>query len=358
MAEGLAERFDLTILARRIEGGVEISQPPRVPLKVTVGPASRVRFARMVARHLAEHRGELDRVIVQGYALAALAANVAGRRFGIPTYMLVCSPVEAYYRCRRVHAEPGKPFRRHELLGLEALARMNARVGQRTLVLSRHLGDVVRSHGGSLPIDVVPIYGVNTEIFTPAEEPKAAVRARLGLPREGALIFFSSRIAPEKDAETLLSAVRRLRDEGRDVRLLHRSGGYRGFLRDAARFGLESSVIAGDAVHPHRELANLYRACDLCVQASREEGLGFSPLEALACGVPVVATAVGGLVETIRPDTGWSFPVGDAEALAASIREALDHPREGAKRAAAGRELVKASFDRRVVFDRLERILQ
>jgi hypothetical protein len=103
LVEGLAERFDLTILARKIEGGVEISQPPSVPVNMTVGPASRLGFARMVARHLVERRGEIDRVIVQGYAMAALAANLTGGKLGIPTYMLVCSPVEAYYRCRREH---------------------------------------------------------------------------------------------------------------------------------------------------------------------------------------------------------------------------------------------------------------
>jgi glycosyltransferase involved in cell wall biosynthesis len=118
-------------------------------------------------------------------------------------------------------------------------------------------------------------------------------------------------------------------------------------------------VVATDAVHPHRGLADDYRASDLCVQASREEGLGFSPLEALACGVPVVAAAVGGLRETIaHGETGWSYTAGDAPALAACIREALDNSSEAARRAARGRELVRERYERGAVFARLEEVIE
>jgi glycosyltransferase involved in cell wall biosynthesis len=90
------------------------------------------------------------------------------------------------------------------------------------------------------------------------------------------------------------------------------------------------------------------------VQASREEGLGFSPLEALACGVPVVAASVGGLRDTIRDgDTGWSYPVGDADALARALRETLDDPVEARRRAMRGREMVCATYERSLVFDAL-----
>jgi glycosyltransferase involved in cell wall biosynthesis len=357
LVEGLGERFELSVLARRIDGGVEVSQTPTAGVRLTVGPASRAGFARMAFDEV--RRGRYDFVIVQGYAAAALAANVAGRAVGTPVMMLACSPVERYYECRREHAEEGKPFRRAELAALGALARVNARVGQQYLVLSEHLAGVVRAHGTRRPVEVVPVYGVDTQIFSPASGSKGALRERLGLPRTGQLVFFSSRIAPEKDAETLLAAVRLLRDRGRDVRVLHRSGGHRAFLAAARAFGVEGRVIATDAVHPHGQLADDYRASDLCVQASREEGLGFSPLEALACGVPVVAASVGGLRETIVDGrTGWSYPAGDAAALARAMDEALGDPAEAKRRARAGREMVVARYDRRVVFGRLEEVVR
>jgi len=244
------------------------------------------------------------------------------------------------------------------LFALGVLARANARVGQKYLVLSQYLAEVVRRHGTRRGIEVVPVYGVDTEIFSPATESKRVLKERLGLPPCGSLIFFSSRIAPEKDAETLLIAVRALLDKGHDLRLLHRSGGYREFLRDAARFGVAQRVIATDAVHPHAQLPDDYRASDLCVQASREEGLGFSPLEALACGVPVVAARVGGLRETIIDgETGWSYPAGDAVALARCIEEALSETEEATRRTAAGRAMVCAHYERRAVFAKFAAIV-
>ncbi len=358
LVDGLSTFCDVTILARRIEGGVEISQSPNVPVEVVLGGPSRARFACFVFGYLLSRRATFDFVLVQGYAAAALAANAASRLGGTPTAMLVCSPLEAYYRTRRITPAPGKAFRRRGLWSLHAAARLNALLGRQYIVLSEYLADVVRGHRTRAQIAVIPVYGVDPTVFRLPDASRAVLRARLGLPETGALIFFSSRVAPEKDSATLVSAFRRLLDAGRDVRLLHRSGGYRQFLREAARFGVEARVIATDAVHPHRELPLNYGACDLCVQASREEGLGYSPLEALACGVPVVAAAVGGLRETIVDGrTGWSYPPGDAAALATCIADALDHPDEAARRAAAGRDLVVSKYDARLAFARLAQLM-
>jgi glycosyltransferase involved in cell wall biosynthesis len=357
LVEGLAQRFDLSIVARRIEGGVEISQTPQTAIPILIGPPSRFAFARFVWRHLRKHRNELNLVLVQGYGLAALVANLAGRLNRIPTAMIVCSPVEAYYRCRRENPVGGKNFRRRELFMLTALARVNAIVGRQYVVLSHFLATVVKQHGGRAPVSVIPVYGVDSSLFTPPVESKMSLRERLGLPTAGSLIFFSSRVAPEKDCETLLAAFRSLLDEGRDLWLLHRSGGYQTFIAEAEKFGVRERVIATDAVHPHRQLPLDYQASDLCIQASREEGLGFSPLEALACEVPVVATAVGGLQETIVDgETGWSCPVGDSQAMARCIAQVLDDRDEADRRAAAGREMVCARYERDVVFEQLERM--
>ena len=359
LVEALAERTSLRILARRMPAGREISQPTSQPIAVEIGPAGHAAFGAFVARRLAALRQQTDVIIAQGYGPTAACANLVGRLTGRRVLMLVCSPVEAYYRCRRTSGG-GRPYRPFEYAAIRIFSVVNAWLGGGYIVLSPYLASVVRAHGARTPIDVIPVYGVDRHIFRPSGESKRAVRERLGLPLEGDVVFFSSRVAPEKDAETVLHALKVLADGGRPVRLLHLSGGYREFASLAASLGLDAHVIARDAVAPFAELADYYRASDVCVQASREEGLGFSPLEALACGVPVVASAVGGLNDTIKEgETGWQVPVGDAQALARAIRDILSNPEEAARRTLAGAQRVDLAYERRVVFDALtERLLR
>lgn len=355
MANGLAERADLTILGRNAQ---LINHQPTAPLRIKTSPRTRAGFARYILQHLLQTRGEYDRVIVQGYGLAALAANLACRWIGVPAYMLVCSPIEAYYLCREKYTQPDKPFRKLELASLYIVARMNALVGQHYIALSEHLEQVIRKHRRGVSVFVVPVYGVDTGIFSPSVQQKEHIRADLGLPKEGELIFFSSRIAPEKDSQTLLTAFRALRERGRDIWLLNRSGAYKAIIAEAELLNIADRLIATGAAHPHQDLPLSYQASDICVQASREEGLGFSPLEALACGIPVVAASVGGLRETIVDgETGWTYPPGDWEALARQIEAVLDDPDEASRRTVAGRKLVQTKYESSAAFDRLAAIL-
>lgn len=358
LVDGLAGSCDLTVVARRIPGGVAISQPLRSDAVVSLGPSSISGFAAHALAFVRREGARFDFVLGQGYGAAALAARTGARRHGLPSALLVCSPVESYYRCRRAQDGFGKPYRAYEHAALRALAALNARTGADYIVLSRYLSDVVSGHGARGRIDVIPVYGVDTSIFRPITEPRASIRRRRGVPERGSLVFFSSRVAPEKDSGTLLAAIRLLADRGRDVHVLHRSGGHRRFLEEAARHGVADCVTATDAVHPHDELPLDYAASDLCVQASRDEGLGYSVLEALACGVPVVASAVGGLRETIVDgETGWTCPAEDPPALARAIAAALDDTVESIRRTEAGRQMVGERFERTRVFGLLASLI-
>ena len=352
MIEGLATRVRLTALVRDVPGGRAVSQPTTVSVRME--PASRVAFAWATFRWLLGNR--CDAVLVQGYGVAALAANVACRLTARPCWMLVCSPAAEYYAARR---PAGARFSQTTLAGIHVLAWLNARIGRGFVVLSHYLGTVVSRYAGGATVHVVPVYGVDRDVFSDTGTDRTALRRARGLPVTGSIVFNSSRVAPEKDIATLIDAFRLLVADGRDVHLLHRSGGHREFHRLADAAGIADRVIATDAVDPRRELPLDYRAADVCVQASREEGLGFSVLEAMACGRPVVATAVGGLKEIVEDGvTGWTSPPGDPAALARALREALDRPEDARRRAAAGAALVRSTFDTRHAFDRLVSVLR
>jgi glycosyltransferase involved in cell wall biosynthesis len=351
MLEGLASRVNLTAIVREVAGSRAVSQPTDV--RIRMQPANRLAFAWAVFRWLLTN--SCDAVLVQGYGVAALAANVACRIRPRPCWMLVCSPAAEYYGSRRTG---GHGFSYGTLAAIHALGWLNGRIGWGYVVLSEYLATVVSAYARGGPVHVIPVYGVDPKVFFPRDADRAALRRTRGLPVDGRILFNSSRVAPEKDTRTLIEAFSRLVTEGRDVRLLHRSGGYREFLDLARAAGIADRVIAGDAVDPRKDLPLDYCASDVCVQASREEGLGFSVLEALACGTPVVATAVGGLQEVVKDGiTGWTAPAGDPAALTAALRNALDTPQEARRRAAAGAAIVRAQFDSVDAFDRLSALL-
>jgi glycosyltransferase involved in cell wall biosynthesis len=294
---------------------------------------------------LRRHRHDFDQVVVQGDGIAALAANLAERLNATPTTMLLCKP---------------------ELIAPNMLAGLNARVGLHYVVLNDYLASVVHSHGTHKPVSVVPIYGVDTKLFNPTPEPKSEIKRRLGLPARGSIIFFSSRIMPEEDAKTLLAAVRALLDSGRELWLFHRSANHQTLLDMAALLGLSDRILTYDALQFQNRLADDYQAADMCVQASLEEGLEFSVLEAMACGTPVIAADfnnfgdLGGFRKERVHDgrTGWRYPVGDPIRLAHCIAAVIDDPVEAARRAEEGLRLMCLSFNGKAVLSQFETALR
>ncbi|HSG39637.1 MAG TPA: glycosyltransferase [Thermoanaerobaculia bacterium] len=172
-------------------------------------------------------------------------------------------------------------------------------------------------------------YAVDVEEFRSrsSRADRAAVRARLGVP-EGAravlgLAKFNDREAPWD----LLRAF--VRFKGKDVWLvLAGDGPARSELEDFARTAGLSRVRFPGYI-PYPELPALYAASDTFVHPAREERWGVSVQEALACGLPVVASShVGAGYDLIEAGAnGFVYPVGDPESLAVHIEEALAlHP--------------------------------
>jgi len=96
---------------------------------------------------------------------------------------------------------------------------------------------------------------------------------------------------------------------------------------------------------------------DIYVSASRSESFGLAMLEAMAAGVPVVATATGGASEIIEEGvSGLLVPIGDPDALALAVSNLLDDPSLGRRLAENGLEKVKTSFSLNAMVDATERI--
>jgi len=161
--------------------------------------------------------------------------------------------------------------------------------------------------------------GVDTQRFAPCRESRIAMRKELGLAEESFVVGAVGRLVPIKDHQTLLKAVALLSGSGIDVRvLLVGSGPEREKLQSQATYALEGRVcFVGDS----SRVPEMLNAMDVFVLPSLGEGMSNTLLEAMACGLPVLATNVGGNAEIIENNlNGCLFTPGDAEWLADRLK--------------------------------------
>jgi D-inositol-3-phosphate glycosyltransferase len=172
--------------------------------------------------------------------------------------------------------------------------------------------------------------GVDHSRFGPG--PADQARRRLGL-SAGPLVAYVGRIQPLKGVDVALEAFAEVRSVLDDATLLVVGGpsGIRGerelkmLYTRAAEIG---SVVFSDAV-PHRTLADVYRAADVVHVPSRSESFGLVAVEAQACGTPVVASRVGGLIFSVDDGSSGLLVDGwDSSRHATALLEILtDHSR-------------------------------
>ncbi|PWF54620.1 glycosyltransferase family 4 protein [Massilia glaciei] len=134
--------------------------------------------------------------------------------------------------------------------------------------------------------------GIDTATFCPQRR-VPTLRAHLNLPPEARLLVYAGRFTPEKKLSVLIDAVRRL---GRPYHLLLIGGG--------AALPQHPQISFMPFKRDQRALARLLASCDVLVHPGDCETFGLIVLEAMACGLPVVASNGGGVAELVDPDTG------------------------------------------------------
>ncbi|HEU5483465.1 MAG TPA: glycosyltransferase [Microlunatus sp.] len=199
------------------------------------------------------------------------------------------------------------------------------------------------------PISVVPC-GVDVDHFTP-EGPRDDDRI---LPHR---IVALGRLVPRKGFGTIVEALGRLPDTE-----LVLAGGTPGpdperdrLLDLAARLGVTDRLRWRPQV-PRSAVPALLRSADLVVTVPWYEPFGIVPLEAMACGRPVVASAVGGMLDTVLPGrTGLHVPPRRPDALAEAVRQLLDDPTRRAAYGRAGAARARSRYSWTRVADGTER---
>jgi glycosyltransferase involved in cell wall biosynthesis len=161
--------------------------------------------------------------------------------------------------------------------------------------------------------------GVDTNRFAPAD--RGAARDALGLPQGRQVIGIAARLERVKGVDVAIAALPGVPDA---ILAIAGRGSEEAALREkAAALGVADRVRFLGLV---QNMPGFYAACDIACLPSRNEGLPLAALEAQACGVRLVATAVGGVASAADPASARLVPAEDAAALAAALTDALGAP--------------------------------
>jgi glycosyltransferase involved in cell wall biosynthesis len=301
---------------------------------------------------------QFDVILSQEMLRGSLNATFIGAMHGVPVVTFTALPALEYFRCRRERKQIGPLSAWLGEAVIRSLVAINGRLATRCVALGPYLRDLVARSCANTELGYY--YGVDVKTFRPAVAgEQASLRKRLDIPADKFVIVLASRISHEKDPETVLHAVARARARGLDAVVLNLGGGYLEFLSLAESLGLADAsrwVFGRPAAHPMHELADYYRAADALVQGSLAEGLGLSPLEALACELPVVASAVGGMAAHLG-DYAELTPRRDIEAMTQAILRIAADGQSARARARLGREYVCREWNRERAFSELRRTL-
>jgi len=227
----------------------------------------------------------------------------------------------------------------------------------RYVVSCQAVADVLMAREGIPPAQISVIYnGLDVRNF------KRASRARhpdsWPVPAGSLSVGCVGRLSPEKGQSTLIQAASLLIDQGRDFHVVFVGEGSQllELLEQCNRLGLEDNI---HFVGHQQGAAGWLVHFDIFALPSAWEGISLALLEAMAAGLPVVATAVGGTPEVVLDgQTGLLVPPGDPQATAAALERLLSDPALRQEMGAAGRARVSASFAIEGTQEQLEQLYQ
>jgi glycosyltransferase involved in cell wall biosynthesis len=324
--------------------------PQRVPLApgvvvdhVPAGPA-----VELGKDDLLEHMGEFAAVLRRRWRarppdvahahfwMSGLAALEAGRATGVP----VTQTFHALGSVKRRHqgAQDTSPPER-----VARESDLAASVDRVIATCRDEVAELVALGVSADRVDVVPC-GVDVGHFTPGPAPAHDV------PR----ILAVSRLVPRKGVDTAVRALGRLSVTGPAPELVVAGGPTAATLDDDAEVARLRAIAAAEGVADRvhfvgrvapAEMPALMRSADVVACLPAYEPFGLVPLEAMACGRPVVAARVGGLADTVVDGhTGLHVPPGDPDAAARALGALLGDPARAARLGRAGRARAEAHY--------------
>lgn len=343
--EVLTTAVDRSLPPEAIVDGVPVTR-----VAVDVGSlVSKLRATRRMLVALGRLLRRSDLVHLHGVSTKNVLVTVAARLFGKPIVLsLHTAGFDEPPAIRQQGAAAWWAFR------------------QADLYLSVSPALVTAAVSGGAPAAKVRLVpnGIDTTRFAPAgPSERADLRRRLGLPDGRPVVAFVGFFSADKQPRVLFDAWLRLRRaHGLDATLLFVGATTSAYFEvdpsiaervrdDARREGVEDRVVFAGVTH---DVPSYLRAADVFALPSRREGLPVALLEAMACGVPVVASHLPGATDAIIDDgvNGLLVEPGDVPAMAEAIASVVRDPARAAALGAAARATVRDRYADTGVADR------
>jgi glycosyltransferase involved in cell wall biosynthesis len=303
---GRYARFARTAGRERRES-IDVSHPryPMIPkLGTILQPFGMAAASMPTIRRLERDRGQYDVIDAHYFYPDGVAAAMIAGRLGRPLVITA--------RGSDVNLLGNRSFSRRMIVRAAGQA-------ARVVAVSAALRDRLVALGVERERIEVIRNGVDSSRFRPLDRGEA--RAQLAIPSEARLIVAVGNLVPEKGHDLIIDAVALLSDAC--LVIVGEGAGRAELERQVRKRGVELRVRFVGAV-PQSELPRYYAAADVVALGSRREGLPNVVLEALACGRPVVATAVGGIPEVVVDGiTGRLIADRSPERMAEALRDEL-----------------------------------
>lgn len=356
LARELAQRgWPITVLTRRRDRSWPAVEQLDGTTVRRVAPAGAPRLGKYLMLlpalwTLLRHRREIDVLYVCGLRVLGLAGMLFARLTGRAVILRAeaCGEFSGDFIFNSPHQA-----RVHGKRLIRMLLRWRNRLYRKAdnfLSISRVIHDEFTA--GGIPADrIVHIpNGIDLAAFPPADaETKRRLRDQLGLPLRAFLFAYSGKLNRGKGLETLVRAWSRVRAVHTDAHLVLVGAGGQQFLsceaslrEEAAQRGLTSSITFTGYV---TNVADYLRASDAFVFPSESEALGLALIEGMACGLPALGSATGGILDIIQDgQNGRLLPVGDESAWADAMLDLMARSEQRQAWAEAGRKTTRERF--------------
>ncbi len=338
--------YEVDIFTRQDGSGppVQEFEPGLRLVRIEAGPAADTdkdeipeflgEFVRNVAC-FADSEGLRYDLVHSHYWQSARAGVQLARQFNTPHAVMFHTLGEVKNRARISEQEPRRRIVHERLAVRRADAVVTASEHERAL-LSRYYG------AREEQMVTIPC-GIDLELFQPRD--RAESRRELGLDPAAPILLWVGRLEKLKGVDILIEALSQVEVPGAQLLIVggddHAAELKQELVEQAAAAGLADRVRFEGAV-PHDALPAYYSAADVCVMPSYYESFGLAAVEAMACGTPVVASRVGGLISTVTDGvTGYLIPWRCPEPFAEKLEVLLRNPELRANFSRAARASVQ-----------------